>query len=192
MQFTLLRFSVGMVVLGATAIAAESTAKPVTAPSQPTKGSSPSTASQKGATATLQIDKDAVIVNDTGPTPAKPAVDDKAPTKPKNPVAEAAAAQEAEKTRLADEASAFARGEGERYARRQKAYEAARAVSRSSTESVKSASIAQMTLPDGRVIVVADGARTTFPNKAAADAHVAGIRRAELERPIVLGTAPKK
>lgn len=191
MQITFLRFSVGMIVAGATAIAAESTAKPATAPTQPTRGSSASPASP-GATTTLRIDKDAVIVNDAKPTPAKPAVDDKATAKPKDPVAEAAAAQEAEKTRLADETSAFARGEGERYARRQKAYEAARAISRSPTDAVKSASIAQMALPDGRVVVVADGVRTTFPNKAAADAHVAQIRRAELERPIVLKTVPKK
>jgi hypothetical protein len=110
-----------------------------------------------------------------------------------DPAAAAEAAREAEKTRAAEKAAALALGEGERYVLRLKAYEAARSgASRTPLAPVRKNSIAQLELADGRCIVIVGGNRTVFATKAAADAHVAEIRQAELERPIILGTSPKK
>ena len=112
--------------------------------------------------------------------------------KPKDPAAEAELAAQAEKARAAEEASAFAKGEGERYARRQKAYEAARQTSRPPVERPKKSSVAELQLPDGRYVVVAGGDRKVFASKAEAQPYLAEIRQAETDRPIVLGSAPRK
>ena len=138
----------------------------------------------------VKIDSEGVVVND-GVTETKevPAEKD---AKPRDPAAEAELAAQAEKARVAEEASAFAKGEGERYARRQKAYEAARQTSRPPVERPKKSSIAELQLADGRYVVVAGGDRKVFANKAAAEPYLAEIRQAETDRPLVLGSAPRK
>jgi hypothetical protein len=136
------------------------------------------------------VDPNAVIVSD-GSTVVKSEVPiTPAPAeKPKDPAAEAAAAAEAERVKAADEASAFARGEGERYARRQKAYEEARSgANRAPAVPTKTNSIAQAQLPDGRNVVIVGGDRKVFANKAQADAYVAEIKRADANRPFVIGS----
>ena len=141
----------------------------------------------------VKIVSDGVLVND-GVEPAIPVVPiapTPAPEK-KDATLTPEAAAEAERIRLADEASALARGEGERYIRRQKAYEAARAGHRAPVVPVKSSSVAQLQLADGRCVVMAGSNRKVFPNKAAADAYVAEIKQAEANRPIVIDAAPTK
>jgi hypothetical protein len=146
---------------------------------------------------TVKIDPNAVAVSD-GTTDVKapvvvPVVPAEKDAKPKDPAAEAEAALQAEKTRVADEASAFAKGEGERYARRQKAYEAARSMApRAPVEPAKKSSIAELQLADGRYLVVAGGERKVFASKAEAEPYLAEIRQAESDRPIVLGAAARK
>lgn len=144
----------------------------------------------------VKIDANGVTVND-GVDPAVPVV----PVAPKPAPVEdkkdatltPEAAAEAERIRIADEASALARGEGERYIRRQKAYEAARAgLPRAPVAPAKQSSVAQLQLADGRCVVMAGSTRKVFPNKAAADAYVAEIKEAEANRPIVLDAAPSK
>lgn len=145
----------------------------------------------------VKIVSDGVMVND-GVDPAVPV----APVAPKPAPVEGEkkdatltpeAAAEAERIRVADEASALARGEGDRYIRRQKAYEAARAgLHRAPVVPVKPSSVAQLQLADGRCVVMAGSNRKVFPNKAAADAYVAEIKEAEANRPIVLDAGPSK
>lgn len=152
---------------------AQKKAKESTVPSA-TKTTTQSTDKKKTPLPTTPSD-----VPPAAPAPAAPAKAEK--EAPKDPAAEA------EKARLESEA-ALARGEGERYARRQKAYEAARANSaRTSVDSPKRTSIAQMELADGTCVVIVGNDRTVFPNKAAADAYVADIKRAENDRPINIG-----
>jgi hypothetical protein len=145
----------------------------------------------------VKIVSDGVMVNDgvdqavpvvpVTPTPA-PADGEK-----KNVPLTPEAAAEAERIRVADEASALARGEGDRYIRRQKAYEAARAgLNRAPVVPVKSSSVAQLQLADGSCVVMAGSTRKVFPNKEAADAYVAEIKLAEANRPIVLDAGPSK
>ena len=103
------------------------------------------------------------------------------------------AARAAEAQRSADSASALARGEGERYAARLKAYEAARSgIGRKPAPPVKKTSIAQAQLPSGKFIVIAGPDRREFNTKAEADSFVAEIKQAEYDSPIVLDGAPRK
>jgi hypothetical protein len=140
----------------------------------------------------VKIDPYAVAVTDGTTETKSTAVVPVAPTekdaKAKDPAAAAEAAIQAEKTRIAEEASAFAKGEGERYARRQAAYEAARSAARPPVEPAKKSSIAEMQLPDGRYVVLAGGDRKVFASKTEAEPYLAEIRRNEADRPIVLGS----
>ncbi|MEO6002505.1 MAG: hypothetical protein ABIZ04_12210 [Opitutus sp.] len=104
---------------------------------------------------------------------------------------EAARATEAQ--RNADSASALARGEGERYAARLKAYEAARSgIGRKPAPPVKKTSLAQAQLPNGKFVVIAGPDRKEFSTKAEADSFVAEIKQAEYDSPIVLDGAAHK
>lgn len=141
---------------------------------------------------TVRVDQGTTVTSKETPKPEATAPLSPAAEKERQKKDQAAAADAAvqeEKTRAADQASALARGEGERYARRLKAYEAARAASSRSSNEVgsKPTSIAEMQLPDGRVVVVVAGAdRKVFRSKSEADAYVAEVRKADFERPIVL------
>jgi len=111
----------------------------------------------------------------------------------KERVANEEAARAAETQRAADSASALARGEGERYAARLKAYEAARAgIGRVPAQPVKKTSLAQAQLPNGRWVVIAGADRKEFSTKVEADRFVAEIKQAEFDSPIVLDSAPRK
>ena len=138
----------------------------------------------------VRIDQGTTVNKDAAKTeataPLNPAAE-KAPVKKALPPTPEEAA-EAERARAADQASSLARGEGERYARRLKAYEAARAASARPSNEVgsKPTSIAEMVMADGRVVVVAGTDRKVFSNKAEADAYVAEVRKADFEKPIVL------
>lgn len=111
----------------------------------------------------------------------------------KEKVAADEAARAAEAQRAAESAGALARGEGERYAARLKAYEAARAgIGRVPAQPVKKTSLAQAQLPNGRWVVIAGVDRKEFSSKTEADRFVAEIKQAEFDSPIVLDSAPRK
>ncbi|MEO7600326.1 MAG: hypothetical protein ABIV50_15435 [Opitutus sp.] len=139
---------------------------------------------------TVRVDQGTVVGNETPkaqPTPPLSPAAERERLRKEQAAAADAAVQD-EKTRAADQVSALARGEGERYARRLRAYEAARAASARSSNEVgtKPTSIAEMQLADGRVVVVAGSDRKVFSNKSEADAFVADVRKADFDRPIVL------
>ena len=188
-----LRLLLALGLVCSTAVAAETTPKEdIEAGPQRTPSARSMTEKKAGP---ARVDRDGVTVKDGGVIVSSSSSLPGAlntETKPAAPKDPAAAAVEAEKVRVADEAAAFAKGEGERYARRQQAYAAARAAGPARVAPPKASSLAQLALPDGRHVVLAGGNRMVFPTKAAADAHVAEIRRTELERPIVLEAAPKK
>lgn len=111
----------------------------------------------------------------------------------KEKIASEESAHAAEAQRAADSANALARGEGERYAARLKAYEAARAgIGRVPSQPVKKTSLAQAQLPNGRWVVIAGADRKEFATKVEADRFVAEIKQAEFDSPIVLDSGPRK
>lgn len=192
MPLTLFRLFVAFALLCSAGIAAETTPEKERRPPLrlPYREAAPATATK---TEPAPLPDNAVTVTD--PVAVVPVVADPAEktADPKGPAAEPQTPEEAEKVRVQEEANAFARGEGERYALRQKAYADARAgVSRKPAVATKSTSIAQAQLADGRGVVIVGGIRTVFATKAEADAYVAGIRRDEEERPFVVGSGPNR
>lgn len=105
----------------------------------------------------------------------------------KEQLAAAEQAKADEEKRRVDDATALARGEGERYAARLKAYEDARSgVGHTPVPPPKKFSIAQLVLPNGHSVVMAGDVRKEFNTKAEADAFVAEIHRQIDEKPLVI------
>jgi hypothetical protein len=141
---------------------------------------------------------DATLVEPVAPVAAvAPAASETAAEKKerlrKEQVAAAETTKADEEKRRVDDAAALARGEGERYALRLKAYEAARAgVGRTPVPPPKKFSLAQAVLPNGHSVVITGNVRREFATKAEADAFVAEIQREVEEAPLVISDSPGK
>ena len=205
MYSTALRFCL-LVLISLSVRAAEEQA-PTKAPSAPPDRSATATPAQAKDLSVRPAQppapkKETAVTDTTLVDPVAPV----APTVPAAPETEAAkkerlrkeqltAAETAkadEEKRRIDDASALARGEGERYAARLKAYEAARSgVGRTPVPPPKKFSLAQLVLPNGHSVVMAGDVRKEFATKAEADAYVAEIRRQIEERPLVISDSGK-
>lgn len=100
---------------------------------------------------------------------------------------------EAEEQKKVDDANSVARGEGERYVLRLKAWEAARAVAvnRPTVPPAKKTSVASIELPNGHCVVMTGTERKEFATKAEADAFIRELKKAE-DEPIVISSSPGK
>jgi hypothetical protein len=100
---------------------------------------------------------------------------------------------EADEQKKVDDANSVARGEGERYVLRLKAWEAARAVAvnRPSVPAAKKTSVASIELPNGHCVVMTGTERKEFATKAEADAFIGELKKADDDR-IVISSVPRK
>lgn len=100
---------------------------------------------------------------------------------------------EADAQKKIDDANSVARGEGERYVLRLKAWEAARAVAvnRPSVPAAKKTSVASIELPNGHCVVMTGTERKEFATKAEADAFISELKRDDDER-IIISSTPRK